>query len=107
MDGVSYTISGSTKFPATGGAIKLLGDPADPDRLYSLTATKTGQIVGSQFVAGNQRYTLSDDVVVYDTRTGGCFLSTLARAEESGGTLTAWYDKAESEGGRIRIIVMK
>lgn len=107
VDGVSYTISGSTKFPATGGAIKLLGDPADPDRLYSLTATKTGQIVGSQFVAGNQRYTLSDDVVVYDTRTGGCFLSTLARAEESGAQLTAWYDKAESEGGRIRIIVMK
>lgn len=107
VGGVSYTISGGTKFPAAGGAIRLLGDPADPDRLYPLTATKAGQIVGSQFVAGNQRYTLSDDVVVYDNRTGGCFLSTLALAEESGAQLTAWYDKAESEGGRVRIIVMK
>ena len=46
-------------------------------------------------------------MVVYDNRNGGYYLSTRARAEESGGSVTAWYDKAESEGGRIRVIVVK
>lgn len=105
--GVSYTTSGSTRFPATGGPVRILGDPASPDRLYPLTAAKSGQIVGGQFVAGSQRYTLSDNVVVYEHRSGQYFLSSLARAEESQGSLTAWYDKAESDGGRIRVIVIK
>ena len=107
IGGASYTTAGSTRFPVTGGAVKVLGDPANPERLYALTSVKGGQIVGNQLVAGNQRYTLSDDVVVYDNRNGGYYLSTLSRAEESGAQLTAWYDKAESEGGRIRIIVVK
>lgn len=107
IGGVSYTTAGTTRFPATGGAIKLLGDPADPERLYTLTSVKGGQISGSQLIAGSQKYTLSDDVVVYDNRNGGYYLSTLSRAEESGAQLTAWYDKAESEGGRIRVIVVK
>lgn len=107
VGGVSYTSSGSARFPAVSGAVRLLGDPSNPERLYPLTPVKGGQIVGNQLAAGNQRYTLSDDVVVYDNRNGGCYLSTLARAEESGAQLTAWYDKAESEGGRVRIIVVK
>ena len=61
---------------------------------------------GNQFVTGNQRYTLSDSVVVYEYRDGRYYLSSLARAE-GGGTVTAWYDKAESEGGRVRVIVVK
>ena len=63
--------------------------------------------MGSQFVSGSQKYTLSDSVAVYEFRSGQYFLSSLARAEESQGSLTAWYDKAESDGGRVRIIVIK
>ena len=107
VGGVSYTTSGSTRFPATGGAVRVLGDPAAPERLYSLTAVQGGQLVGNQLVSGSRKYTLSDDVVVFDSRGGGYYLSTLSRAEESGAQLTAWYDKAESEGGRIRVIVVK
>lgn len=107
VGGMSYTISGSTRYPASGGPICILGSPANPERLYALTSTKPGQIVGSQFVSGNQKYTLSDDVVVYEQRSGQYYLSSLARAEQSQGSLTAWYDKAESAGGRIRVIVIK
>lgn len=107
VGGVSYTTSGSTRFPAAGGAVRILGDPASPERLYPLTAVQGGQIAGGQLVSGSRRYTLSDGVVVYESRNGGYYLSTLSRAEESGAQLTAWYDKAESEGGRIRIIVVK
>lgn len=107
VGGVGYTFSGSTRFPATGGPIRILGDPANPDRLYPLTSAKAGQLVGNQFVAGSQRYTLSDNVAVYEQRNGQYFLSSLARAEESQASLTAWYDKAESDGGRVRVIVIK
>lgn len=107
VGGVSYTFSGSTRFPAAGGPVRILGDPASPDRMYPLTQAKAGQIVGSQFVAGSQKYTLSDSVAVYEFRNGQYFLSSLSRAEESQGSLTAWYDKAESDGGRVRVIVIK
>ncbi|MCI9672033.1 MAG: S-layer homology domain-containing protein [Lawsonibacter sp.] len=106
VDGVSYTLSGATRFLATAGPIRIQGDPASPEKLYALTAAQAGQVSGNQFVTGNQRYTLSDSVVVYEYRDGRYYLSSLARAE-GGGTVTAWYDKAESEGGRVRVIVVK
>ena len=106
VGGVSYTLSGTTRFLATAGPIRIQGDPASPEKLYALTAAQAGQVSGNQFVTGNQRYTLSDGVVVYEYRDGRYYLSSLARAE-GGGTVTAWYDKAESEGGRVRVIVVK
>lgn len=106
VSGTSYTVSGSTKFPVTAGAIQILGDPANPDRLYGLTSVKAEQIAGNQIIAGNRKYTISDNVVVYEYRNGQYFLSSLARAE-NGGDITGWYDKAESAGGRIRVIVVK
>ena len=106
VGGVSYTLSGTTRFLATAGPIRIQGDPASPEKLYALTAAQAGQVLGNQFVTGNQRYTLSDSVVVYEYRDGRYYLSSLARAE-GGGTVTAWYDKAESEGGRVRVIVVK
>ena len=61
--------------------------------------------MGNQLIAGNQAYTLSDDVLVYEQRSGQYYLSSLARAEN--GDVTGWYDKAESEGGRVRVIIVK
>lgn len=106
VGGVSYTFSGSTRFTATGGAVRILGEPGDPERLYGLTAVKGGQVTGNQLITGSRRYTLADGVIVYELRDGRYYLSSLARAE-SGGDVTGWYDKAESEGGRIRILVVK
>jgi len=106
VGGVSYTMAGTTKFQVTAGGVRILGEPSNPERLYGLTAVKAGQVTGNQLIAGSQRYTLADGVVVYEYRDGRYYLSSLARAE-SGGDVTGWYDKAESEGGRIRIIVVK
>ena len=105
--GVSYSLPvTSAHFRVSAGPMRLLGDPSDPDRMYALNSTKPGQIVGNQFVTGSQKYTLSGGVLVYEHRDGRYFLSSMARAEE-GGDLVAWYDKAESEGGRVRILVVK
>ena len=108
VDGAGYNIpNASTRFSASNGPIQITGDPADPKQLRSLISTGTGTLAGDAFVANDQKYTLSDSVVVYEYRGGKYFLSSLARAERSGGSLTAWYDKPESLGGRVRIIVVK
>ena len=108
VGGVSYTIPNSTTgFRVTTGPIQLTGEASDPERMYSLTSAGEGEISGNRFTAGNRSYTLSDQVLVYERRGSQYYLSSLARAESGGFTLTAWYDKAESEGGRIRVIVAR
>ena len=108
VDGSTYALPGSsTRFPVSPGPIQIVGDLTDPERLRPLTATKTGELVNGSFVADGRKYTLSDNVAVYERRNGQYYLSSLARAQQSEGTLTAWYDKAESSGGRVRVIVVK
>ena len=55
---------------------------------------------------GNIEYLLSDKVVVYMTKDNSTF-NTISINEAINGdyTMTAYYDKKESEGGRIRVIV--
>ena len=104
--GTSYALPASTtSFRVSAGPMQLTGDPADPERMYSLTSAGEGTISGRQFLTDQRRYTLSDQVLVYERRGGQYFLSTLARAQEGDFTLTAWYDKPEAQGGRIRVIV--
>ena len=108
VGGVSYTIPNSTTgFRVTTGPIQLTGETADPERMYSLTSAGEGEISGNRFTAGNRSYTLSDQVLVYERRGSQYLLSTLARAQEGDFTLTAWYDKPEVQGGRIRVIVAR
>ena len=106
--GTDYALPASTTgFRAATGPIQLTGDPADPERMYSLTSAGEGTISGRQFLTDQRRYTLSDQVLVYERQGGQYFLSTLARAQEGDFTLTAWYDKPEVQGGRIRVIVAR
>ena len=106
--GTDYALPASTTgFRAATGPIQLTGDPADPERMYSLTSAGEGTISGRQFLTDQRRYTLSDQVLVYERRGGQYLLSTLARAQEGDFTLTAWYDKPEVQGGRIRVIVAR
>ena len=106
VGGTSYIIpNSSTRFRVATGPIQVLGEAENPDRMYSLTATQPGEIVGSQFAAGNRKYTLADQVVVYEKRGSQYFLSSLSRAQNGGFTLTAWYDREDSQGGRVRVIV--
>ena len=106
VGGTSYIIpNSSTRFRVATGPIQVLGEAENPDRMYSLTATQPGEIVGSQFAAGNRKYTLAGQVVVYEKRGSQYFLSSLSRAQNGGFTLTAWYDREDSQGGRVRVIV--
>ena len=78
------------------------------DRLYNLTEVKLESVTGSVALGkDNRSYTLSDAVAVYELVNGEYQYSSLARVNDGTHTLTGWYDKAESAGGRIRVIVAK
>ena len=79
---------------------------ASIERLYALTECKLAK-VSDQIAVGenNQRYTLAENVAVYVLDDGTYQYSSLSRVNGGDYTLTGWYDKAESAGGRIRVIV--
>ena len=108
IGGTSYTIpNSSTRFRVTTGPIQLLGDTASPERMFSLVSAGQGQISGNQFITGNRKYTLFDKVLVYELRGSQYFLSSLGRAQSGDFTLTAWYDREDAQGGRVRVIVAR
>ncbi|MCI5604499.1 MAG: hypothetical protein MR413_05295, partial [Clostridia bacterium] len=55
-------------------------------------------------VIGNKQYKLSDRVLVY-RKTGTVMRIPLEEAQNGSYKLKAYYDRTESEGGRIRIII--
>ncbi|HWS41467.1 MAG TPA: S-layer homology domain-containing protein [Pseudoflavonifractor sp.] len=77
------------------------------DRIYNLTELKLTAVEGNKGTAGNRDYTLSDSVAVYELRDKTYYLTELARVTGGSYTLTGWYDKAEADGGRVRVIVAK
>ena len=80
------------------------------ERLYNLTERKLDRVsVSGNFTVGadKQQYALSEQVVVYVYENGDYLLSSLSRVASGDYTLTGWYDKSESAGGRIRVIVAK
>ena len=98
----------STKYPVSSATpIRLLGEIGQPDRLQSLTSAGRGGLVGGQFVSEGRHYALAPNVLVYEVRDNVYTLSSLARAESGEFSLTAWYDRPESAGGRIRVILAK
>lgn len=89
--------------------IKMDGD-ASVERLYNLTQVKLdGASQPGNYALGTdgRKYALSEHLVVYVYENGTYRLSNLDRALEGEYTLTGWYDKSESSGGRIRVIVAK
>ena len=78
------------------------------ERLYNLTEVEVDSINGNTIVdAQNRSYTLSDNVAVYVYENNEYQLTSLERVSGGDYRLTAWYDKPENEGGRIRVILAR
>lgn len=108
VGGTTYTLPNiTTGFPVSTGGVMIKGDLTNPDKIYNLTKVTATSISGNQLIASNRSYTMADNVVVYEYRNGSYYLSSAQRVQEKGLSLTGWYDKAESNGGRIRIVVAK
>ena len=108
LGGTIYNLpASSTGFAVSPGGIRVVGDPANPDRMYSLSEVKATGLSGYTLQAGNRTYQVAEQVVVYEYRDHQYFPSTLDRVQELGLSLTGWYDRPENQGGRIRVIVAR
>ncbi len=94
----------------TGPCQVKMDSDATIERLYNLTERKLDSVSASgNFAVGTDRrqYALSEQVVVYVYDKGEYLLSSLSKVTEGDYTLTGWYDKSESAGGRIRVVVAR
>jgi len=98
-----YT-SGSSAFGVSVGPCRFTAKDGKISSIANLFPVKLTAVGGNTAVGSFSSYTLSDAVLVYEIAGGEYLLSSLDRVA-SNYSLTGWYDKAESAGGRIRVIV--
>ena len=111
----TYDIGGRSQvLPVSGkrysvkeGPFCLMADGQEVKSMKNLTKLAGVTLSGSFAVQGGRRCTLADSVAyyTYDKSDKTYTLSTRAQVLASGGTLSAWYDKADTDGGRVRVVL--
>ena len=102
---INYTASGSS---VTSGPAKFQMEDGELKWVDNLKVLSGVTSVNSMYVkTDSANYRMADDVMVYIRDGVDYYRSTLSQLITNGEQydLTAYYDKAESEGGRIRIII--
>lgn len=88
------------------GPIAITGNTGNITSMASLIGIKLTQV--NEFVAStaDKTYTVSPSLVVYEKRDGQYYEASLSLVQDTSKyTLTGYYDKLESMGGRIRVVV--
>ncbi|MFQ7291981.1 MAG: S-layer homology domain-containing protein [Monoglobales bacterium] len=110
IDGTQYTSSGSSLSLSMGTPCRVKINDGNIITASSLKRYPSTVSVLTQTTAtiGNTEYKLSDEVVVYEDR-GILTYNKISLNDAINGdyTYTAYYDKEESNGGRIRVIIAK
>lgn len=87
------------------GPCQVRMDGKEVERIYNLTGAALTAVDGKTAMAGAQAWTISDSVVVYEYRDKNYYLSDLSRVSGGSYDLTGYYDKAQDQGGRIRVVI--
>ena len=106
LNGTETTLTfENTSFAAEGGGVQVRYQDGLPDKLYGLEDLSVRSAGGDWVSSGTRRHTLADTVPVYVRQGGEWYLSdwSLVRDTEAY-SLTAWYDRADDQGGRVRLI---
>ncbi len=97
----SYSVS--TGMPCK---VRVYGNSFTPISNLKSYNSKVSELTTTTATIGSQDYKLSDEVVVYEEVSVLSYnMISLNEAIKGNYTYTAYYDKTESEGGRIRVIV--
>lgn len=109
---VGPLVCSDTIFPVSeGDAVRYRMDGTELVNMYSLTEVRLTSASGGQAVSSsNQKFNIANGVQVYEKRYqiglgAQYYMTSLDQVNDGSYTLTGWYDKAESEGGRMRIII--
>lgn len=102
-----YTVSGK-RFSADKGPVVVKNDGGSVKDIRNLNKLTNVTLTGQTIIANGKRYTLADNAAFYRYDAAEKEYTLLARDDaEAGGTLTAYYDKTDGEGGRVRVIVVQ
>lgn len=95
------------RYSVQKGPFCLMADGQEIKNMKNLTKLTNVALSGSFAVQGGRRYALSDNVAyyTYDKSDKVYTLSTRDQVLAGGGALSAWYDKAPSSGGRVRVVL--
>ena len=105
--GAVHTLTGSTVYNVENGPFLLKTDGGEIDRFANLTEVKLTSVEGTTAYAGNRQYAIWDDALVYEVRDNEYYPTSLALVSGGDYTLTGWYDKDQTDGGRIRVILAR
>ncbi|MCX7615643.1 MAG: S-layer homology domain-containing protein, partial [Clostridiales bacterium] len=93
-------------YTASAGPCMFIYDGSTLEKIKNLTAVAIDSLNQSYAKAKSITYSLSDNVAVYVKNDSGYFSSNVsAVSNTSSYDLTAYYDKSEQSGGRIRVII--
>ena len=82
-------------------------DGGEIDRFLNLTEVKLTGLEGTTAYAGNRQYAVWDNALVYEVRDNKYYPTSLALVAGGDYTLTGYYDKDQTDGGRIRVILAR
>lgn len=105
--GAVHTLTGSTVYNVENGPFLLKTDGGETDRFANLTEVRLTSVEGTTAYAGNRQYAIWDDALVYEVRDNEYYPTSLALVSGGDYTLTGWYDKDQTDGGRIRVILAR
>lgn len=100
-----FPISGK-KFSASVGPVTVKLDGGQVQDLRNLSKVEDVVLHGQSVSHAGKSYLLSDGVsfYLYNSKEKEYTLATRSQVENGNYTLTAWYDKPEAQGGRVRVV---
>lgn len=108
VDGQELVISiQGARYTTQEGPAKIVGNLSRPDNISTLKEVDIDYVSGNIATAEGEKYTLSDNVEIYQLVQYEYFSTNLDRLESEDVKLTGWYDKDPEDGGQIRMITAK
>lgn len=105
IDGNQYTYATNVEMPSKIGCrVNIYNGKVERVEPLSAYSPSISHLTDTTARIGNTEYKLSDKVTVYK-KTSSVMKIPMQEAQTSNYRLTAYYDKSEAAGGRIRIII--
>jgi hypothetical protein len=93
-------------FSGTTNGVQLRYAKGGVSDIRSLQSFHVDEAGGTWVRTPDQKYTLDDDVQVYVKRDSSYYLTSWELADDlSTYSLTAFYDKPDAQGGRVRVVI--
>lgn len=98
----------NTVYGVKMGPCVVKGSLQAPDRISNLTEVKLDGVSGTTaLTSSSQKFPIWEHAAVYEVRNGSYYLSSLDRVTGGDYTLTGYYDKAQNQGGCIRVLLAR